>query len=141
MRCLNEARMIAFILLFGTRPVKSEVRDGRREVRDCPNCGLLSEMREYRIRNFFTFFFIPIFPLGRGQEVMSCSRCGSSYDPRQVFSSSSSHSAPDAQVQIDEEMTVIACNYCGGKLRVPKRAGHRMLVTCTHCERKFELRL
>ncbi|GEM_PF-1935757 len=131
----------AFILLFGTRPVKSEVRDGRRETRNCPGCGLLSEMREHRYRNFFTLFFIPVIPLGRGRAIMICSRCGFSYEPRQEFRSPaySSHSAPDAEIEINEEKTIIACNYCGGRLRIPALAGRRILVTCPHCGRKFDV--
>jgi hypothetical protein len=132
----------AFILIFGTRPVKSEVSGGRREMRNCPACGLLSEMREHRLRNFFTLFFIPLIPLGRGQTVMTCSRCGFSCEPqREYFSSPQpSRSAPDAEFEFEEEKTVITCRYCAGKLRVPLIEGKQILVTCPHCRRKFEVK-
>jgi hypothetical protein len=135
--------MIAFILIFGARPVKREVRDGRREVRNCPACGMLSEMREHSLRNFFTLFFIPLIPLGRGQRVMTCSRCGFSYQaqdsgftPRPV----QFDSAPDAEVEIGDQKKVINCRYCDGKLRVPLLPGREILATCPHCRRKFEVR-
>jgi DNA-directed RNA polymerase subunit RPC12/RpoP len=118
-----------FILIFGTRPVKSQTRDGMRETIDCPGCGLLSEMREHRLRDFFTIFFIPVIPMGSGRSIMVCSRCGFSYDPENQFRPQTS------------EASVISCKHCGQKLRVPAMPGRHILITCSHCERKFDVKL
>lgn len=43
----------------------------------CPQCGLV---RAYLKRedHYFTLFFIPLFPVKKGQPVLICERCGQS---------------------------------------------------------------
>jgi tetratricopeptide (TPR) repeat protein len=45
----------------------------------CPRCGADGTLRGIRVRSWFTIFFVPLFPLGRGQRFTQCSKCGASF--------------------------------------------------------------
>jgi hypothetical protein len=132
-------------IVFGSKTVKTPVKNGLNLRKHCGRCGLLSDMQEYSSRQYFTLFFIPVFPISKGESSLVCNRCGASYyvQPGDHLASereSSFHptgaaergSAPDA------EKMVIVCDYCEGRLRIPM-TGRRLLVTCPHCKREFEV--
>jgi uncharacterized Zn-finger protein len=132
-------------IVFGSKTVKTPVKNGLNLRKHCGRCGLLSDMQEHSSRQYFTLFFIPVFPISKGESSLVCNRCGASYyvQPGDYLASereSSFHptgaaergSAPDA------EKMVIVCDYCEGRLRIPM-TGRRLLVTCPHCKRKFEV--
>jgi hypothetical protein len=132
-------------IIFGSKTVKTPVKDGLSLRKHCGGCRLLSDMREHSLRQYFTLFFIPIFPISKGESILICNRCGASFyvQPEDNLGSegeSSFHSegttergsAPDA------EKMVIVCDYCKGRLRIPM-TGRRLLVTCPHCKREFKV--
>ncbi|KMY65854.1 hypothetical protein AAU61_19615 [Desulfocarbo indianensis] len=41
----------------------------------CPSCGLAT-CRRFRLDHYLSLFFLPLFPVKRGQEFWECSRCG-----------------------------------------------------------------
>lgn len=43
----------------------------------CAQCHGTAAQRLFRIRTWFTLFFVPMFPFGHGRYVMQCSYCGS----------------------------------------------------------------
>jgi tetratricopeptide (TPR) repeat protein len=45
----------------------------------CPKCGAEGDLRGIKVRSWFTIFFIPLFPLGRGQRYTQCGKCGASF--------------------------------------------------------------
>ncbi len=48
----------------------------------CPKCGADRQYRLQSIRRWFTFFFIPIFPVGKAQgEIVKCTTCGTAFRP------------------------------------------------------------
>ena len=47
----------------------------------CPNCGGDREGSHQAARRWFTLFWIPLIPLNQVGEVVTCSTCGSRYDP------------------------------------------------------------
>jgi predicted RNA-binding Zn-ribbon protein involved in translation (DUF1610 family) len=64
-----------FIIFFGTRQI---VRDDERPdggMRQCPNCGQYALFKARRSRTFFHLFWIPLFPIGKGQPVWECQNC------------------------------------------------------------------
>jgi hypothetical protein len=48
----------------------------------CPSCGL-AQARLKRIDHYLSLFFIPLFPVKRGQPMLICDRCGAVADPHQ----------------------------------------------------------
>jgi tetratricopeptide (TPR) repeat protein len=45
----------------------------------CPRCGASGAMKGIKVRTWFTIFFLPIFPLGRGRRMTQCGKCGASF--------------------------------------------------------------
>ena len=113
-------------LLFGSKTVKTPVKNGLNIRKHCDRCHFLSDLREHCSRQFFTLFFIPVFPISKGESLLICNRCGASFyiqaeDYLVSETENSFHSAwatkrgsaPDA------EKMVIVCDYCEGRLRIP----------------------
>ena len=67
----------------------------------CPSCGLL-RARHRRVDHYLSLFFIPVFPVKRGEPFFFCDRCG-------VLSGDTS--APDITGNI-----IRSCKNCGRKL-------------------------
>jgi tetratricopeptide (TPR) repeat protein len=71
-------RLGGFIILFGSRGIVSN--DSATPVRAvCPRCGRDVEMQGKHLRNWFTFFFIPIFPISRKRAFTQCPQCGGQF--------------------------------------------------------------
>src|SRR5262245_27546052 len=124
-------------IIFGTKSVKRPVKGGISLRRYCDRCRFLSDMGEYNFRPYFSLFFIPLFPLAKGESMLVCSRCGASfYPPAEDYRTDDEDS--EEQKSRDDVKTVVTCLYCSGRLRVPGGTGRRLLVTCPHCRKKFE---
>jgi tetratricopeptide (TPR) repeat protein len=67
-----------FILLFGSKRVMSN-ETGEPVDAKCPRCGAEGSLRGIRVRSWFTIFFVPLFPLGRGQRFTQCNKCQASF--------------------------------------------------------------
>lgn len=61
------------IIILGTKPVEREVGSGSFS---CPSCGRDAPFSRVRVRQVFTLYFVPLFPLGSGRDVVRCRRCG-----------------------------------------------------------------
>lgn len=132
-------------ILFGARTVKTPVKNGLNLRKPCDRCRLLSDLREHSLRQYFTLFFIPIFPISKGESMLVCNRCSASFYIRPE-----DYPAPETDVffqpadatklgsALEAEKRVIVCDYCNGRLRVPM-TGRRLLVTCPHCGKKFDV--
>lgn len=71
--------MYAFIIVFGTRGVKSTQSEGQFH---CPQCNSTQHYRHRTVRRFFTLFFIPVIPLDKLGEYVECSTCRNTYISR-----------------------------------------------------------
>ena len=133
------------LIVFGAKTVKTPVKNGLNLRKHCDRCHFLSDMREHSYRQYFTLFFIPVFPISKGESLLVCNRCGASFyiqaedylaaeteSPFYSAGAAKKESAPDA------ERMVIVCDYCEGRLRIPM-TGRRLRVTCPHCKRKYEV--
>jgi len=67
------------ILLFGRRGSEKRVRDGVVCNNHCPQCGSVQRMEEYRVVEYFTLYFIPVFPIKKHQPHLRCTGCGTGY--------------------------------------------------------------
>ena len=125
--------------------VKTPVKNGVNLRKHCDRRHFLSDMREHRHRQYFTLFFIPVFPVSKGESILICNRCNASfyiqaedYLAAEVESPFCSAGAAKKGSAPDAERMVIVCDSCNGRLRIPM-TGRRLLVTCPHCKRKFEV--
>jgi hypothetical protein len=66
-------------ILFGSKTVKTPVKGGLNLRKYCDRCRLLSDLREHSFRQYFTLFFIPVFPISKGESLLICNRCGASF--------------------------------------------------------------
>ncbi len=67
------------ILIFGVRSRLRTIAEG---TFFCPKCGADRQYRLQSIRRWFTFFFIPIFPVSKPQgEIVKCTTCGTAFRP------------------------------------------------------------
>ncbi len=68
-----------FILFFGTRELATAAEGDPLPEARCPRCAVTGSLGGVRVRNWFTFFFIPTFPLGPGRHYTKCRKCGASF--------------------------------------------------------------
>ena len=76
---MTKRRQRGFILLFGTRAIVSDDRDARPVEAVCPRCQQRATIVGKSFRNWFTVFFIPIFPISGAQRFSQCSNCGAEF--------------------------------------------------------------
>ena len=74
-----------------------------RQPRACPSCGRLALYLK-RIDNYVSLFFIPLFPVKRGEPFLSCNECGASFDEH------GGREFPDLP------STERSCRHCGRKI-------------------------
>ncbi len=67
------------MIIFGTRGVKSTIKEGQFH---CPQCEAQQRYRHRKVTRFFTLYFIPIIPLGQVGEYVECTRCKGTYIPK-----------------------------------------------------------
>lgn len=70
------------LIIFGTRQRMSDVNSGKFY---CPNCSVeRGDERQYvrkNIRNYFSLYFVPLIPLGSGEDYIECQNCGMAFQP------------------------------------------------------------
>jgi tetratricopeptide (TPR) repeat protein len=67
-----------FIILFGTRSMISDDPAGAVET-VCPHCNRRTWIRAKTYRNWFTLFFIPVFPISTKTRFSQCATCGAQF--------------------------------------------------------------
>lgn len=70
--------MSVLLIIYGTRGIKSTKERGQFH---CPQCEAQSEYRLRSVRRFFTLYFIPLIPLDKQGEFVSCSTCKGDFQP------------------------------------------------------------
>ncbi len=129
------------MIIFGSRSIKKPVKNGLHRQQHCSKCGCTQEFKEALHTQYFTLYFIPVFPLDKGERVLVCPRCDTAYTlqpsnhyanrPRQESTGSSDWNEPP-------EKTIIAYIHCHKESRVPNDE-RNILITCSHCRKKFSL--
>ena len=113
-----------FFFIGGVQPRERTID---RTPRTCPRCGSLSAYTKRRDL-FFSLFFIPLFPVQKGEEYLECGRCGYSGEkgPLRRGGTGESHGEagekPAKKVCPSCGRTVAAeynfCPHCGQRLAV-----------------------
>jgi len=105
--------------------------------RPCPNCGDWRNFREVRWRNYFTLFFIPLFPVGPERQGYTCPACGLTLG---VEAAQASVSVQETRPERSAEATlVVQCPRCDGRMRVPLRE-RGFVAICPHCTKEFRVK-
>lgn len=83
----------------------------------CPACGL-AQARLRRIDDYLSLFFIPLFPVKRGEPVLICDRCGAVSDPdqtlRKTYPTTEIRSCPKCGASIEPQFNY--CPHCGSRV-------------------------
>ncbi len=66
-------------LIFGVQGIKRRVEGEEVLENCCPSCGS-GDLIPTSFRNWFTLFFIPIFPVSSGRLIYRCDQCKNSFD-------------------------------------------------------------
>ena len=64
------------IIIWGSRGLTSTLDKGRFY---CPQCEVECNYTLGQVREWFTIYFIPIFPVGSAQRYVECGRCGTGF--------------------------------------------------------------
>ncbi|NLI83157.1 MAG: zinc ribbon domain-containing protein [Deltaproteobacteria bacterium] len=94
-----------FFFIGGIQPRTTTLDES---ARICPSCGL-AQARLKRVDHYLSLFFIPLFPVKRGEPLLICDRCGS------VFTPDGSPEGP-LERKSTPEVTGRICRQCGGVL-------------------------
>jgi len=88
----------------------------------CPACGL-AQARLRRIDHYLSLFFIPLFPVKKGDPLLICDRCGYAAPPEEALRGSPLGQAPPTPVAFrcpscDKvlDSSFVYCPYCGRKV-------------------------
>jgi uncharacterized protein (UPF0212 family) len=95
------------MIVFGTRPRYKVVDTGQF---NCPHCGKPREYQHKHGRNYFTVYFIPIFPIGEAHEFIECTTCGRSY-AQDVLKFKPSKPQPDVARLLNDVRTRLERGY------------------------------
>jgi len=87
-----------FFFIGGMQPKTVTLEDTPRL---CPACGL-AQARLRRIDHYLSLFFIPLFPVKRGDPLVICDRCGTVSTPDEPMRRSGSPGLPASR-----------CSQCG----------------------------
>ena len=109
-----------FFFVGGIQP-KRRVLDPAPRV--CPRCGL-PEARLTRLDPYLSLFFIPLFPVGRGETQLACGRCGYEGPPGEGAME------PRGPAPEREEAPPRHCPGCGAAVQ----PGHRW---CPYCGQRL----
>jgi tetratricopeptide (TPR) repeat protein len=79
------SRRRGFILFFGTRAITKD-EPGPRVTTRCPKCEQTAELIPRSYRQYFTLFFLPVFPIGPKMLFSQCANCSTTFrvPPQQI---------------------------------------------------------
>ena len=111
----------------------------------CPKCSIKTEYTAKSSSQYFTLFFIPIFPIGKkSEQLVECQTCKSTYDTDVLKNNDynldgSPFKKDDYDIEIEPENnemhTIKKCPNCQQKIRLQK--GNVGVITCPSCRRRI----
>lgn len=69
------------MIIFGTKAKTKTVGKGQFF---CPHCQTTRQYERKHAKNYFSLYFIPIFPIGDGGEFVECQTCHRAFNPQVV---------------------------------------------------------
>ena len=97
----------------GIQPKQTKIDGNRAQM--CPICGLY---RAFQIRQdyYLSLFFIPLFPVKRGEMFLACDKCGLITDTCDLSSYGGKAESCNSCGEIIDHRNYRFCPYCGKKL-------------------------
>ena len=111
-----------FFFIAGVQPKTVTLDEARRL---CPSCGL-AQARLKRVDHYLSLFFIPLFPVKRGEPVLVCDRCGAVSRPEGGLSGLRPPERGLEATPTKSGRAELSCRRCGGRLEPSFRY-------CPHC--------
>lgn len=102
-----------FFLIGGLQP-NTVVLEGDKRL--CPSCGLNSCQQE-RQDYYLSLFFIPLFPVKRGEPYWRCGRCGQPCQAKVMRPEPPPRPEPAPWPNESSSAPAGACRFCGGELK------------------------
>ncbi len=129
------AEVAAFIfIIMGTKPVVRRVGGIIR--RRCLNCGDWRNFQETTWQNYFSLFFVPLFPVGAPRTAYTCVTCGLPLGREAEGEEPAGEAGPALPAG---ESLVVQCPRCDGRMRVPLRE-RGFVAICPHCALEFKVK-
>jgi hypothetical protein len=136
----KSGRQEYMLIFFGTKTIKKKVRNGLRRQIYCSRCRCMQELQEFRRVRYFTLYFVPIFPIKKGESVLTCPVCDESYVvlPEHYYNGTTGNYSSSPAGETIPAKVIINCMHCEKKMRIPN-VEKPIMVTCPHCREKFEV--
>jgi uncharacterized Zn finger protein (UPF0148 family) len=125
-----------FPIIVGIHPLKRPGTEVLR--RHCPRCNDLRNFREIKVRPYFSFFFIPLFPVGRPGRFFACPTCSYGVSDLEAREGVVTAETQDTPAETGPKVVLI-CPRCEGPMRLA-RPLRRQQVTCPHCSMEFTVK-
>ena len=126
-------------LIIGTAPVR---KIGKTVIRrNCPRCSDIRNFQEVSVRQFLSFFFIPLIPISKPTSIYVCPTCKFGMSAEDATSNIVAESVlrPAVAAAVPDERAVVFCTRCDGPMNVPL-SERRQNVTCPHCSMEFTVK-
>lgn len=97
-------------IIFGTRGRVSNSSDGEVLHHACPRCSCDLESKD--LKQWFTLFFIPIFPVNTIESFYQCNGCGATYTKsakQEILDASKDRDQLELEAKLRYSKTLIAC--------------------------------
>ncbi len=124
------------MLILGLAPVKKLGQQVKRH--HCPRCGGERNFQEITIRQYFTLFFIPVFPIAKPTRLYACSACNYALAEEQLNAESLAAETGAAETNPAGQV-IVFCPRCEGAMTVPLTE-RRQALTCPHCAMEFKIK-
>jgi transcription elongation factor Elf1 len=95
------------LIIFGTRVRTRVVDEGEFY---CPSCRHERKYVRKQGRNYFALYFVPLVPMGEGNDIIECQHCHRSYKP-EVLERRLSQPQPDAARLLNRVKSRLATGY------------------------------
>ena len=70
------------IIIFGSKNRTVPDREGSTFIGPCRNCGQTVTFEPVRVKPYFSLYWIPLIPLGKGTAAARCPNCDVKYERR-----------------------------------------------------------
>ena len=81
--CLNSFQeSIMPIVIWGTRSRTVPDHEATTFMNTCRNCGQTVTFEPVRMKQYFSLFWVPLIPLGKGKAAVRCPNCDTKYERR-----------------------------------------------------------
>lgn len=69
------------MIIYGTKPKSTRIDEG---TFFCPQCQTEQTYELFKVKTYFTLYFIPLFPVGSGDEHIQCENCSGTFAPEVI---------------------------------------------------------